>query len=110
VKQPALTYAIGIASAVPPLAILLLIFGGPSIVRLFGPWLLIAPAVGAVATVVAIFHVYRGRPLVWSDVVWVLLLGPFFFVALPAFWYYKIYGRNDAQPNSRLQPSRRARG
>jgi len=95
VKQPALTYAIGIASAVPALAILLLILGGPTITQLFGFWLLIVPAVGAVPTVVALIQVYRGRSLARSDVVWVLLLRPFFFVVLPVFWYTKIYRRNQ---------------
>jgi glycerol-3-phosphate acyltransferase PlsY len=109
VRQPALTYGIGIASAIPPLA-LLLFLGGPPVVRQLGLWLLIAPAIGAVATVVALIHVYRGRALARSDVAWVLLLGPFFFVALPAFWYRKIYRRHDARPNARLQSPRRARG
>jgi hypothetical protein len=52
-KQQALTYVIGIASAVRALAILPFILGGRPIAQLFGFWLLIAPAVGAVATVAA---------------------------------------------------------
>jgi len=40
---------------------------------------------------VSMFYAYRNRPLGRAGVGWFLVLFLFGFVALPAFWYYKIY-------------------
>ncbi len=108
-RKPWFVYALGAVSAIPPLATLLLLLGGPAVVQFLGLSLLIVPAVGGVATWVLLFYAYWGRPLGWRDLVWIVVVGLFWFITLPAFWYYNIYSRSDLQSNSRLQPARRAR-
>ena len=81
----------GVASIVPPIGILVLLVGDGSAVELLGPWLLVAPVTGVVATFAALFMVYKGKPLGWAGLGWVVLLGLLWFVALPLFWYQKIY-------------------
>jgi len=109
-RRPHFVYALGIASAIPPLATLLLLVDGPAVVQFLGLSLLIIPAVGGVATFVSLFYAYGGRPLGWRDLVWIVAVGLFWFITLPVFWYYKIYSRSDLQSNSSLQAdARRAR-
>ena len=109
-RRPHFVYALGAASAIPPLAMLLLLLGGPAVIQFLGLSLLIVPAVGGVATCVSLLYAYWGRPLGWRDVVLIVAVGLFWFVTLPVFWYYKIYSRSDLQSNSSLlADARRAR-
>ena len=82
---------IGLASALPLIAMLALLLGGGAVVEALGPWLLIAPVVGVAATFAALFLVYKNRPLGWSGLGWIAAFVVAWFLVLPVFWYLKLY-------------------
>jgi hypothetical protein len=91
-RRSVFVYALGSASAIAPLALLALLLAGPAVIQRLGLSLLVVPVIGGVAAVASLIYVYRGRPLNMWDVAWIVAMGLLWFVALPAFWYYKVYG------------------
>jgi len=81
----ACVYVLGVATAIPP-ALFLMNLKVPdrAVVLLVG-------VIGLPLMFVSMFYAYRNRPLGRAGVGWFLVLFLFGFVALPAFWYYKIY-------------------
>jgi hypothetical protein len=78
-------YLLGGATAIPP-ALLLMTQIVPD-----RALLLLAGMIHFPLIFVSLFYVYRRRPLGRAGVGWVLILFFSLTVALPVFWYYKIY-------------------